>query len=155
LTSKTFKANYHTRQRFGGHLGERVEENKRLRYPPAHKVFVARGQLYPLLLDETSGLHGSQAKTSILCLPKKKPDEGEILALVESISGPCDMTQMATEHDALLSASTMGKQVIAKAGVNQDDEDENMEDDEGEEYEDWDDDKWNSFLTGSLKHSLR
>jgi hypothetical protein len=91
-------------------MGERVDEKKRLRTPSLYRVFAARQHLYLLLLDEFSGRHGSPAKTSILCLPRKKPDEAKILALIGSISEPCDTVNLVKVQGTLLSASILNKE---------------------------------------------
>lgn len=112
LASKKFEQNYHNRQRDDGHVRERAAENIKLRQPFRFRVFAARQHLYLLLLDELSGRHVSPQKASILCLPKKKPIESEILALVESISEPRNTPSSAKEQAALPSASNTGKENI-------------------------------------------
>lgn len=110
LNPETSDHGYHMRQMRDGHMGERVDEKKRLRTPSLYRVFAARQHLYLLLLDEFSGRHGSPAKTSILCLPRKKPDEAKILALIGSISEPCDTVNLVKVQGTLLSASILNKE---------------------------------------------
>ncbi|GAB7334297.1 hypothetical protein MBLNU13_g06329t1 [Cladosporium sp. NU13] len=131
LTSETFEKEYRKRQRHDGHLGEKIEENRKARRLSDYPAIVVRVHLYPLLLDETSGKHGSPAQTSILCLPKKKPDEGKILSLVGSISKPVDTTRLSKEQAALLFASTSSKATTAVDNkIGQVYEDDEMEDED-------------------------
>lgn len=133
LTLETFEQDYCKRQKYEGHVRERADENRKIPHPNIYKVFAARQQLYLLLLDETSARHGSPAKTSILCLPKKKPDEGKILTLIGSIS-EFRAVDLAKEQDALLSTSTSDKENIP-GGTNADrhNEDDEIEADDTEE----------------------
>lgn len=125
-TSETLEKEYRKRQKHDGHLGEKVEEKKKARWPSEYSAYAVRAHLYPLLLDETSGQHGSPAKTSILCLPKRRPDEGKILSLVESISRPVDTTRLSKEQAASLFDSASCKATTAVDNeigqVNEDDE---------------------------------
>jgi hypothetical protein len=133
LTLETFEQDYRKRQKYDGHVREKADENKRIPHPSVYTVFAARQQLYLLLLDETSARHGSPAKTSILCLPKKKPDEGKILTLIGSIS-ESRAVDLVKEQDALLSTSASDKENIpggTNAGRHNDDDE--MEADDTEE----------------------
>jgi hypothetical protein len=130
LNPETSGHAYHMRQRRDGHMGERVDENKRLRTPSLYRVFTARQHLYLLLLDESSGRHGPPAKTSMLCLPRKKPDEAKILALIGSISEPCDTANLVKEQAVQPSASNSDKKNLPVAvNAGQSNEDDEMEDD--------------------------
>ena len=131
LPSETLEKEYRKRQKHDGHLGEKVEENKKARWPSKHSAYAVRAHLYPLLLDETSGQHGSPAKTSILCLPKRRPDEGKILSLVECISRPVDNTRLSKEQAASLFDSTSSKATTAVENeIGQVNEDDEMEDED-------------------------
>lgn len=112
LVSKKFEQDYRKRQRYDGHVRERAAEHEKLRQPLRFRVFAVRQHLYLLLLDEFSGWHVFFQKASTLCLPKKKPIESEILALVESISEPHATPSSAKGHAALPSASDKGKENI-------------------------------------------
>jgi hypothetical protein len=103
------------RQRRDGYMDERVDENSRLRTLSLYRVFAARQHLYLLLLDESSGRHGYPSKTSILCLPRKKPDEAKILSLIASISEPCGTADLVKEQAVQLSASTSDKENLPVA----------------------------------------
>jgi hypothetical protein len=128
LTSETFEKEYRKRQRHDGHIGEKVEEKKKARGLSSYPVYAVRAHLYPLLLDETSGQHGSPAQRSILCLPKRKPDESKILSLVESISKPVYITRLSKGQAASLVAPASSKAITAVDDkIDQDDE---MEDEE-------------------------
>ena len=112
LVSKKFEQDYHKRQRDDGHVRERAAEHERLRQPFRFRVFAARQHLYLLLLDEFSGRHVFFQKASTLCLPKKKPIESDILALVESISESRATPSSAKGHATLPSALDKGKENI-------------------------------------------
>lgn len=112
LDSKTFKRDYCKRQMRDGHLAEQKEEIFKVCLSSSCRTFAVRAPLYLLLLDEASGRHDSPAKTSRLCLPMRKPDECKILALVESVSEPCNTTDLAKQQATLLSSSTSDKEKI-------------------------------------------
>jgi len=125
LLLKTFEREYRKRQVRDGHLAEKMEVKNKALSASSNDLFAVRARLYPLLLDEFSGRHVSRAKTSILCLPKKKPDECKILALVDSVS-----VDLVKGQKPLLSASTLGKENIpADTDLGRNDEGEEVEED--------------------------
>jgi len=136
LASDQWKRDYRKRQKREGHVGQGAEGRRKHRTPGMYKAFKVLARLYPLLLDETSGRHVSLAKKSMLCVPKRKPDEGKILSLVESISEPFHYSQLMKEQRALLLASTSSNETTttdSDAGQSVEvDSDDEMKDDDPE-----------------------
>jgi len=132
-------------------MGERVEDNKRLRNPFAYRGYAARIQLYPLLLSGASRRQGNAAKVSVLCLPQKKPDEGKIRLLVENISNPHDNSYLSREQDTLLSASRPNQKAAVHGDVRKGDEDDEMNDADSDNDEDWTEENVARVVTRTLE----
>lgn len=100
LASDKFNSDYHKSQKFGGHLIERVAENKMDKVPANRRARQFRAQIYALLPSGITGRSETLVKRSTLCLPHT-PDDVKLRCLIDSISHAGDIVQEETNERAL------------------------------------------------------